>query len=184
MLLRTDLQLHSNCSMCSNWNVIELECTHSWYSNSGYRIVPQWLVSINYLFCHKFIHLTVAADREKKIMELQQTQKECIKQIKDLQHQLKVSHGQIREKDAVIAARQQEMQQLQQVTHEKDHDIEIREQQLQQLNQQLTASQQVTAQLEETIQESQEEKKHLQQQLDKVLQQSMVTQKGKLTPTL
>ena len=121
----------------------------------------------------------MAADREKKIMELQQTQKECSKQIKDLQHQLKVSHGQIREKDAVIAARQQEMQQLQQVTREKDHDIEIREQQLQQLNQQLTASQQVTAQLEETIQESQEEKKHLQQQLDKVLQQSMVIQKGK-----
>ena len=88
--------------------------------------------SINYLFCHNFFHITVAADREKKIMELQQTQKECIKQIKDLQHQLKVSHGQIREKDAVIAARQQEMQQLQQVTHEKDHDIEIREQQLQQ----------------------------------------------------
>jgi len=122
---------------------------------------------------------SATAHREKQIMELRQQQKECIEQIKDLQHQLKVSDDQIREKDAVIATRQQEMQHLQQLIREKDHDIEIREQQLQQLNQQLTASQQVTAQLKEIIQESQEEKEHLQQQLDKVLQQSMVIQKGK-----
>ena len=121
------------------------------------------------------------ADRERQIMELQQQHKECNEQIKDFQHQLKVSDRRILEKDAVIATRQQEMQHLEQLTHEKDRDIEIREQQLQKLNQQLTACQQVTAQLKETIQESQEEKKHLQQQLDKVSQQSMVTQKGKLT---
>ena len=110
---------------------------------------------------------SATADRERQIMKLQQQQKECKQQIQDLQLQLKVSDGQIREKDAVIA--------------EKDRDIEIKEQQLQKLDQQLTASQQVTAQLKEVIQESQEEKKHLQQELDKVLQQSMVTQKGKLT---
>ena len=118
------------------------------------------------------------ADRERQIMKLQQQQKECNEQIKDLQHQLKV---QICEKEAVIATKQKEMQHLQEITREKDRDIEIREQQLQKLNQQLTACQQVTAQLKETIQESQEEKEHLQQQLDKVSQQSMVTQKGKLT---
>ena len=117
------------------------------------------------------------ADRERQIMVLQQQQKECNEQIKDLQHQLKV---QTREKEAVIATKQKETQHLQEVTCEKDRDIEIREQQLQKLNQQLTACQQVTAQLKETIQESQEEKEHLQQQLDKVSQQSMVTQKGKL----
>ena len=110
---------------------------------------------------------SATADRERQIVKLQQQQKECNEQIQDLQHQLKVSDGQIREKDAVIA--------------EKDRDIEIKEQQLQKLDQQLTASQQITPQLKEVIQESQEEKKPLQQELEKVSQQSMATQKGKLT---
>ena len=141
--------------------------------------------------CHRLAALKEAPQYSDSVQQAQERSRSAQnatadreKQIKDLQHQLQVSNGQIREKDAVIAATQKKVQQLQQVTREKDHGIEIRDQQLQKLNQQLTASQQVTAQLKETIQESQEEKKHLQQQLDKILQQSVVTQKGKLTLTL
>ena len=126
----------------------------------------------------------VKEDKERQLRELQQQQK----QIQDLQQQLQVSDDQVREKDAVIATREQKIQQLQQVTQEKDFDIDARERRLQELNQKLTASEQVTGQFqqnlqqkEKMIQELQEEKLHLRQDLDKVLQQQIVTQKGKLT---
>ena len=90
---------------------------------------------------------SATADTERQILKLQQQQEECNQQLQDLQHQLNISDSQIREKDALIAARQQEMQQLQQVSREKDRTIVIKEQQLQKLYQQLTASQQITTQL-------------------------------------
>ena len=117
-------------------------------------------------------------NRKRQFRELQEQQK----QIQDLQQQLQGRDDQVREKDAVI---QQKIQQLELVTREKDRHIEAREKQL---REQLTASEQVTAQFqqnlqqkEKMIQELQEEKQHLQQDLDKVLQQQIVTQKGKLT---
>ena len=123
-------------------------------------------------------------DRERQLRELQRQQK----QIKDLQQELQVRNGQVKEKDAVIATK---VQQLEQVTQEKDRDIEARERQLRELNQKLTASEQVTAQFqqdlqqkEKMIQELQEERQHLRQELGKVLQQRIVTQKGKLTLSL
>ena len=112
-------------------------------------------------------------DRERQMKELQeQTQephREKVKRDEQLQHlqqQLQVCGDQIREKDAVIAAREQE---LQEATREKDHVIESRERQLREQSQQLAASEKGTAQLqqnllqrEKMIQELQEEKESLQ----------------------
>ena len=120
--------------------------------------------------------------KERQIRELQQQQEECKEQIQDLRQQLEVSNGHIQEKDAAITARQQEIQQLQQVTLEKDRVIEAREGQLRELNQQLT--EQVTAQFQQNLQrekimqELQEEIQRLQQQLD---EQPMGRWKEKLT---
>ena len=113
-------------------------------------------------------------DRERQMKELQEQKQELHRekakrdeQLQCLQQQLQVCGDQVREKDAVIAAREQE---LQEATREKDHVIEARERQLQELNQQLAASEKGTAQLqqnllqrEKMIQELQEENKSLQQ---------------------
>ena len=121
-------------------------------------------------------------DRDRKLRELQQQHK----QIQDLQQQLQLSDGQVREKDAVIATKEQKIQQLEQVTQEKDCDIDAREKQLQELNQKLIASEQVAAQSQQNLKQRekiihklQEENQHLQQELVNVLQQQIVTQKGK-----
>ena len=123
---------------------------------------------------------------QERSRELQQQQK----QIQDLQQQLQVRDDQVREKDSVIATREQKIQQLEQATREKDYHIDAREKQLREFNKKLEASEQVTAQSqlnllqrEETIQEL-EEKLHLRQELDRVLQQQIMTQKGKLTLSL
>ena len=113
-------------------------------------------------------------DRERQMKKLQEQKRELHRekvkrdeQLQRLQQQLQVCGDQVREKDAVIAAREQE---LQEATREKDHVIESRERQLRELNQQLAASEKGTAQLqqnllqrEKMIQELQEEKKSLQQ---------------------
>ena len=113
-------------------------------------------------------------DRERQMKKLQEQKRELHRekvkrdeQLQCLQQQLQVFGDQVREKDAVIAAREQE---LQEATREKDHVIESRERQLRELNQQLAASEKGTAQLqqnllqrEKMIQELQEEKKSLQQ---------------------
>ena len=65
-------------------------------------------------------------DKERHIKKLQQEKDEYVVQIRDLQQQLQISNGQIRE--------------LREATREKDHVIEVRERQLQELNQQLAAS--------------------------------------------
>ena len=112
-------------------------------------------------------------DRERQMKKLQEQKRELHRekvkrdeQLQRLQQQLQVCGDQVREKDAVIAAREQE---LQEAIREKDHVIESRERQLRELNQQLAASEKGTAQLqqnllqrEKMIQELQEEKKSLQ----------------------
>ena len=126
-------------------------------------------------------------DRERQIRELQQEKEICDEQIQDLKQQLQVCSGQIRDKDAAIAARQRE---IQQITQKKDHVIEAREKQLRKLNQQLTTSEQVTAQFQQSllqrekmIQNLQEENQHLRQQKlqkEDTIKQPIVMQRGKL----
>ena len=94
-----------------------------------------------------------AVHGERQIKE-QQGEEDFHEQIQVLQQQLHVSYGQVQEKDAVLAVRQQ---QYEQITQKKDHVIETKEMQLQQLNQQLKASEHVTAQLHQTIEELQQE---------------------------
>ena len=72
-------------------------------------------------------------------------------QTKELQsEQIQVSDDHVREKDVVLAAKQQEIEQLtqehEQAIREKDRNIEAMERQLRELTQQLAASKQVTAQ--------------------------------------
>ena len=123
------------------------------------------------------------ANSEKQSTELQQKKKR--EQIQHLQQQLPISDVQIRERDAVIAATQEEIQQLQQERQERDRAIEAREVQVRELSQQLAASELVTAQLqqnllrrEKMIQELQGANQHLHQEFDEVL---VVTQREKLT---
>ena len=103
-------------------------------------------------------------------------------QIQDLQQQLQVSDDHVRGKDVVLAAKQQEIEQLtqehEQAIREKDRNIEAMERQLRELTQQLAASKQVTAQSqqpptqqEKVIKELQEQNQYLQQALDNVSQQ-------------
>ena len=79
-------------------------------------------------------------DRERQITKKQQEKEECNEKSQYFQQQLQVS-GQVQEKDAIIAAMQQQTQKLrqqyQQVTLEKDHVIETREKQLLKVNDQL-----------------------------------------------
>ena len=143
--------------------------------------------------CHCLAALKEAPQYRDSVQQAQERSRELqqqLKQIQDLQEQLQVCDDQVREKDAVIATREQKIQQLEQATQEKDRHIEARERQLRELNKKLEASEQVTAQSqlnllkrEEKIQEL-EEKLHLRQELDKVSQQQIVTQKGKLTLSL
>ena len=99
-------------------------------------------------------------DRERQIMEQKQQQKQ-------IQDQLQFRDGQVKEKDAVIATREQQIQQLEQVTQEVNAQF-----------------QQDLRQREKMIQELLEEKQHLQQELGKVSQQRIVTQKGRLILSL
>ena len=92
-------------------------------------------------------------DRQKQLGEQQ-------KQIQELQEQLQVHDGQVKEKNAVIATREQ---QLEQVTVQFQQDL---------------------LQREKMIQDLEEEKQHLRQELDKVSQQQIVTHKGKCTLSL
>ena len=125
------------------------------------------------------------SNSEKQSTELQQKKKKGDEKIQHLKQQLQISDVQIRERDAVIAATRQEIQQLQQESQEKDCVIEAREGQVRELSQQLAASEHVTAQLqqnllqrEEMIQELQGANRHLHNEFDEVL---VVTQKEKLT---
>ena len=144
--------------------------------------------------CHRLAALKEASQYGDSVQQPQERSRELQqqqKQVQDLQQQLQVRDDQVREKDSVIAAREQRIQQMEQATQEKDRHIEAREKQLRELNEKLEASEQVTAQSkqnlqqrEEKIQELEEEKLQLRQELDKVLQQGIVTQKGKLTLSL
>ena len=127
-------------------------------------------------------------DWEQQIREMQQQQDEHTEQIQDLRQQLQVSSGCIQEKDAVITAKQQEIQQLRQIDLEKNYVMEVRERQLRELHQQLAASEQRSAHLQQNllqrenmIQKLQVESQHLEQKLDQVLQQLMVIRKNKIT---
>ena len=57
---------------------------------------------------------TETNQEKRQIRELQQQIKERDEQIRDLHHQLQVSDSQVREKDAVVTARHEEIQQLRQ----------------------------------------------------------------------
>jgi len=122
-------------------------------------------------------------DREMQVREPQQKKEEFNQQIQDLQHQLQ---GQVREKDTVIATREQKIQQLEQVTREKDHDIEARERQLRELNQKLVAYEQMAAQLQQNLQQKKNMIQKLQEENSNLCQESnkvslTMTPKGKLT---
>ena len=133
-----------------------------------------------------------AEDKERQIRKLQQEKEELWqekqkhdKQVQDLQYQLQVHGSQIREKDAVIAARQQEIERLKeehkQAVQEKDHNTTSRERQLQELLVATAQFQQTILQRENKIQELQKENRDLQHELKKILQQSVMTQKGRQT---
>ena len=119
--------------------------------------------------------------------ELRREKEECNRQIQHLQQQLKVSDGQVQEKNAILVVKQDKIQGLAQECEQAAHKIETRERQLRKLNQQLVASEEVTAQFqqnllksEKMIQELQEENQQLQQEIGKVVQQPMVTRKTRL----
>ena len=129
-------------------------------------------------------------DRERQMKELQEQKQElhrekvkCDEQLQRLQQQLQVCGDQVREKDAVIAARERE---LQEATREKDHVIESRERQLRELNQQLAASEKGTAQLQQNLLQREKMVQELQERVrtkDQLLQQLVATQKGLLNLT-
>ena len=121
----------------------------------------------------------VAEDRERQIKRLQQEKEELWqekqKQVQDLQYQLQVHSSQIREKDAVIAARQQEIKRLM-----EEHEQAIQEKTTSRESQ-LQEFQQTILQRENKIQELQKENQYLQHELKNFLQQSAMTQKGRQT---
>ena len=117
-------------------------------------------------------------DLQEQKHELQREKAERDEQLRDLQQQLKV-----REKYAVVAAREQE---LHEATREKDRVIEARELQLRELNQQLAAGEKVTAQLQQKLLQKEKMVLELQETVtekDKLLKQVMETQKGLLNLT-
>ena len=101
-----------------------------------------------------------------------QTKELPSEQIQDLQQQLQVSDDHVREKDVVLAAKQQEIEQLmqehQQAIREKDRNIEAMERQLRELTQQLAASKQVAAQSQQppTQQEKELQEQNQKQQIE------------------
>ena len=147
--------------------------------------------------CHRLAALKQAPQYSDSVQQAQERSRtatadkedrEQLKQIQDLQQALQVRDAQVKEKDAVIATKEQQILQLKQVTQEKDREIEARERQLRELNQKLTASEQATVQFqqdllqrEKMIHKLQEENQHLRQKIDKFLQKQIVTHKGKLT---
>ena len=115
-------------------------------------------------------------DRERQITKKQQEKEECKEKSQYFQQQLQVS-GQVQEKDAIIAAMQQQTQKLrqeyQQVTLEKDHVIEAREKQLLKMNDQLVVSKQVTAQLQQIFLQREKMMQDLQEEIQCLRQERL-----------
>ena len=112
--------------------------------------------------CHRLAALKIASQYVASVQQAQEGSRPSQSTTADGKSgKCKVSDGHIQEKNAVIAAKEKEIQHLRQKNEEKDHVAEAREREIQELNQ-LAAKQQ------KEVKKIQDENKHLRNELHKI----------------
>ena len=120
--------------------------------------------------CHRLATLKKASQYDDSVQQARESRpaqsttadgEKQIREIHDLKHQLQVTDSQIREKDAVITAGEEEIKQLRHENQMKDHVVKAREKELQEVNQ-------LAANRQKEVKKIQDENQHLQKELQKM----------------